>query len=304
MLLGKHYSVRVQRVGRLELDLPMRVELSSDTWAILTQEDTDLLALEVSRRVRREQLSVVRESGWSRQANDGTQVPLPGIEIRDDASPEGVLVPDLLAAISFLTDAVLNHASRVHLDRYVAENAEDERLLAEFGTDTPVSRSTVSVATRTFKMSVTPEAIAAVLERQVGVRLYADAVRSGFDPARFRDFWRLLESAFNAQGDQLVDLLADYPPAQEMGFDRDELEQLLVLRGRASHAATRPEASLRELVDVSSSCARALPRLHNLAERVILTKQSWGHPTSGVAEIVPLTAFVGRGNNVTYRTTR
>jgi hypothetical protein len=70
-----------------------------------------------------------------------SQQPLPGIEVRNDAPPEGVLVPDLLAAISFLTDAVLDHASRLHLDRYVAEDADDERLLAEFGTDVPVSRT-------------------------------------------------------------------------------------------------------------------------------------------------------------------
>lgn len=300
MLLVRHYSVRVRGNGGLRLDLPMRVDLSSDSWAVLTDEDGDLLALAVTRRVRRELLKVVPNSGWSRHTDDGTDEQLPGLDLRDDASPEGVLVPDLLAAISFLTDAVLHHASRIDLDRYVAEDAEDERMLAQSGTDIPVSRSTVRVATRTFVMSVTPAAIAAVLKRQVGVRLYADAVRSGFEPARFRDFWRVLESAFNLQGDSLVKLLADYPPAQALGFDREELEQMLVLRGRASHAATRPEASLREVVEVSSSCAGALPRLHNLVERVILTKEAWGFPTVGVAEIAPLAAFVGRSGGVTY----
>jgi hypothetical protein len=204
------------------------------------------------------------------------------------------LVADLLAAISFLTNAVLDHASRIYLDRYVAENVEDERMLAQFATDIPACRTMAGMATRTFTMSVTPGAISAVLKQQVGVRLYADAVRSRFEPARFRDFWRVLESAFNLRDAALVNLLAKYPPARDIGFDREELEQMLVLRGRASHAATRPEASLRELAEVSSSCADALPRLHNLVERVILTKQAWGFPTVGVAEIAPLVAYVGR----------
>jgi hypothetical protein len=108
--------------------------------------------------------------------------------------------------------------------------------------------------------------------------------------ARFRELWRVLESAFTRSDDELVALLADYAPTQAMGFTRDELRQLLVLRGRASHAASK--AGLTELVAVERECSQRLPCLKNLAERVILTKRSWGFPTTYVDELMPLAGYV------------
>jgi hypothetical protein len=122
------------------------------------------------------------------------------------------------------------------------------------------------------------------------LRIYADALKLGTGAARFRELWRVLESAFNRQDDELVALLADYPPARAMAFSRDELKQLLVLRGKASHAASR--AGVKQLLAVERECSHRLARLKNLAERVILTKRSWGYPTRGVDELVPLSAYV------------
>ena len=100
----------------------------------------------------------------------------------------------------------------------------------------------------------------------------------------------MLESAFNVQGDKLVALLADYPPAQAMAFSRGELNQLLLLRGKASHAVSK--AGVTQLLAVEWECSLRLTRLKNLAERVILTKRSWGYPKKGVDELVALSAFV------------
>jgi hypothetical protein len=50
---------------------------------------------------------------------------------------------------------------------------------------------------------------------------------------------------------------------------------------------------VNELVAVDNQCTEALPRLKNLVERVILTEQNWGYPTTGVQELVPPQAFVG-----------
>ncbi len=102
----------------------------------------------------------------------------------------------------------------------------------------------------------------------------------------------MLEAAFARDGDKLVDLLAQYQPAQQMGFDRDELRALLILRGRASHAQSK--AGLRELVAVEHECGNRLTRLKNLAERVILTKKDWGYPTLATDELTPLRAYMGR----------
>jgi hypothetical protein len=82
-----------------------------------------------------------------------------------------------------------------------------------------------------------------------------------------------------------------YPAATRLKFDRDELERLRVLRGRASHAQSRAKAGKQELVDVERDCARAIPRLKTLVERVILTKKSWGYPTIDVEELTPVQAY-------------
>lgn len=121
------------------------------------------------------------------------------------------------------------------------------------------------------------------------MRLYADAVRLTLDLARFRELWRVLESALAETGKQLVDLLAAYPPAQQLEFGHGELSGLLTLRGRASHAQTK--GGVQQLAAVERECRQ---RLQNLVERVILTKQHWGHPTPGVAELTPLQAYIDR----------
>ena len=56
---------------------------------------------------------------------------------------------------------------------------------------------------------------------------------------RFREFWRVLESAFGQKDAELLDSLAEFRPAIHLGFALEELRQLQILRGRASHAETQ-----------------------------------------------------------------
>jgi hypothetical protein len=83
-----------------------------------------------------------------------------------------------------------------------------------------------------------------------------------------------------------------------MEFDRDELRELHTLRGRASHAESR--SGVHELEHVERECGARLARLSCLAERVILTKRSWGYPTTAVEELSPLLAYVRREGRVVY----
>jgi hypothetical protein len=125
------------------------------------------------------------------------------------------------------------------------------------------------------------------LPRSAGLRLYSDALHGTRPTSQFRDYWRALESAFGKNGNPLVDLLANYPPALELRFTHDELGRLLILRNRAGHANSRPEVGLQEIVEVNRDCGNSLPRLKSLAKRVVLTKKIWGYPTLGVEEIQP-----------------
>ena len=58
---------------------------------------------------------------------------------------------------------------------------------------------------------------------------------------------------------------------------------------------------MKELIAAERECSQKLARLSNLAERVILTKRSWGYPTKEVEELVQLVAFVESSGSVTYR---
>ncbi len=69
------------------------------------------------------------------------------------------------------------------------------------------------------------------------------------------------------------------------------LRQLLVLRGRASHAQSK--TGIRELTLVERACSTHLPRLRCLAQRVILTKADRGRPSRDVDELSPLRAYIG-----------
>jgi hypothetical protein len=92
--------------------------------------------------------------------------------------------------------------------------------------------------------------------------------------ARFREMWRVLEAAFQPRDSESIGRLAEYGPATEMGFDRGELREVHTLRGRASRAELR--SGVRELEHVERECGARIARLGCLAERVILTKRSWG----------------------------
>ncbi len=134
------------------------------------------------------------------------------------------------------------------------------------------------------------------------MRLYSDAVKLPLEVAQFRELWRVLESAFARSDDELVKLLTSYPPAQQLAFDDAELQDLLVLRGRASHAQSK--AGVLELIAVERDCGKRLGRLKSLVERVILTKEHWGYPTVGVEELAPLQAYVGPHGEPVIRRTR
>jgi hypothetical protein len=103
------------------------------------------------------------------------------------------------------------------------------------------------------------------MPKTAGLRLYADAVALPADVAKYCELWRCLESAFGLKEGDLVKALASYEPAQELGFDAEELRELQVLRGRLSHAESR--AGLEEILRVGDQASKRVARLKCLVER-------------------------------------
>jgi hypothetical protein len=147
--------------------------------------------------------------------------------------------------------------------------------LVALGADQPLRllKARLSIQTAIFS-TLTSETLAHLLEREVGLALYNDALSLSQPVARFREFWRVLEAAFGEDGDKLVALLSAFPPAQELGYTATELKDLLVLRGRASHAQS--SAGLVEYERVNNLVSDKVERIRCLAAQVLLTKKTWG----------------------------
>jgi hypothetical protein len=296
--------VRARPDPRLaDLDLPLRVVLSPESVVTFDRrpaEATPEAPYQIisETRVDPRRLELVTDTGSWRERPDGTRESIHALRLTGSATPQGPTAHDVLTALSFMTDVPFNmSASPFERPIFVPETSEENELLDEFGTrllHTPLSGRT---ATRTFSARLDPEAIQRLLPKRVGLQLYADAISLAHPVAQYRELWRVLESAFGAEGEELVGLLKRYEPAKQIDFTPHELAQLYVLRGRASHAQSR--LGISEISAVASQCSARIPRLKCLVERVIITKKSWGLDTLAYEELFRLTSWVGpeRGEN-------
>ncbi len=297
MLLHTVYTVVTSANKIPSLVLPLTISLDANTKASLVEQESGI-QLHIDRKIDHTRLELVEVSGRYKKLPDGTEEPVPTLRLVEDEALENILSQDFISALTFLTDTPITLSRPPHSDRFVPETDEDRKLLERFGTDQPYDRISAAVSTRSSSTrGVTIKTITDLMPRRVGLRLYANAMKANLAVAQFREFWRILEAAFGERGDKLVALLAKYEPARKLGFDEAEVKQLLLLRDRASHAQS--SAGIKELVYVDQECSSQLPRLKNLCERVILTKKSWGYPTVGTDELLPLAGFIGPANSMT-----
>jgi hypothetical protein len=126
------------------------------------------------------------------------------------------------------------------------------------------------------------------LAERPGIRALWEARLAASPVSRFRDLWRTLELAFGAQGKTLREKLLALPATTELGFDAEELTDYEILRGRASHAASR--LGHREAATVFYLTGQRIPRLEALVERVLLTKGENADGEVVVDELLPFRA--------------
>jgi hypothetical protein len=169
MLLRTVYTVTPS--GRADVpgvNLPLEIGLAESVWARLEQGSSGL-RLVVDRRVDRDALEVVPESGVFREHPYGSLAELPALRIRVDERPEHVLAVDLLSAISFLSDVSLSVSRPIDEDRFVAEDEGDRETLADLGTDDVYNETGFTFATHTFGgVALTAERFSNLLRRRAG----------------------------------------------------------------------------------------------------------------------------------------
>jgi hypothetical protein len=214
--------------------------------------------------------------------------------------PELPLFSQKLAKIShllsFLTDIPIRNAHRV-FDTLEPESTDDERLLKKFGTRDVAVRLDNLVGIRTFVLGELLDGhICELSKKESGLALYAQALLMNQASGRFRELWRVLESAFGKKDDDLLKCLIEFKATQELEFTARELKDLLILRGRVSHAESRK--GLEEIARVNGKARDRIPRLKSLVERVILTKKTWGSMGLGAKSLAPLAGYVKKRDSV------
>lgn len=177
--------------------------------------------------------------------------------------------------LSFITDTPIRHSSRIAEHCLVPDSVDDVARLDALGTRRIHHSLRLSMIARSTDLSINDQSLMKYLgTKEAGLALYSQALLVQEPIATYREFWKILESAFGEKDDSLIRLVALFPPATKLGFEHGELKALLVLRGRASHANSR--SGIKELRSVSQLVSAALPRLKCLVEQVILTKKTWG----------------------------
>ncbi|HEX9241740.1 MAG TPA: hypothetical protein VF875_04800 [Anaeromyxobacter sp.] len=211
--------------------------------------------------------------------------------IVSNPAPVWEFIGAVVDALALLYDAPLT-VTHAGADELIPENAADEGTLRRLGTNRVVLRIRGNVrVVGPMPVSNLDIAVRKLLPKHAGLRLYSEAAHLQGAVSQYRELWRVLESAFGREGEGLVELLSTFKPALAMGFTKREIKGLLVLRGRASHAASK--GGLREVMNVSALARSRLGRLDGLVKRVLVTKKSWGQPTTAVEEVVPDTGHVG-----------
>jgi hypothetical protein len=287
MLARQWFKVRPKARGRLDLSLPIEVELGAETTAVLREGKEDYLTLTLDRRIDPSKVRLEAHSGHKVRLADGSHADVPALRVPDNSNVGAI---DVTAAITFLTDVPLAASHGERMGQMVAEDETDRAVIEAWETHHVFLPTTALPQMRSVDVEVDSEAIESLLPKTVGLRLYADAISLDADVAAYRELWRVLESAFGLQDKDLVDALADYPEARALDFDHAELQSLSVLRGRISHAGSK--GGLTELLKVGGEASNRIARLKNLVERVIITKASWGSKGGGVKDAPPIGGYI------------
>ena len=221
--------------------------------------------------------------------------------LNDDESIKYIFVPEsvelpydlsnYIYIISFLNNIPIRIAHKLGQDQLRPENEKDEEKLNGFPTKTIYQQLSAKLEIISSpRFNLFDNACEELIEKDIGLELYSSALFAGSSIKAFQEYWKLLESAFGCKNKDLVLIISDYNPAKQLGFTLDELNELFVLRGRASHSESK--AGLEEVHIVRKETFKKLSRLKCLCEQLLLTKKTWGCKTINIKRIGELKNYI------------
>ncbi len=272
-------------------ELPLEVDLGGAFVNVSHDASDEQLDLTVDLSVNPSTLRVETNSGTRDSAID-TQIPMVAVPEIGEASLFAGRVAD---AVAFISRNPLALSRKSVSPELVPENEHDLTVLAALGTREVLTRLSGTTGV-TMRLPLVSTNVSILCQRPSAIRLYGDALKMGTSTGRVREMWRVLEAAFGAKGQELVDLLSRCEAAQDMEFTKQELQDLHTLRGRASHASSR--ADFDEVASVERESAKVVARLQGLAEALIVRKADWGSRTVAVDPSSPRYPYVRRDGSI------
>jgi hypothetical protein len=275
-------------------ELPLEIEVKEGRAEVSQAEAERRLNLVVEIPIDRTTLRLERHTGVRPAENHNEELAAIDVPERGVA---GVVARQVSDAVAFITRCPMTMFGKAEAPELIPDDVADVAALDRFGTRLvywPLSGRAQAV----MRLPLVQKNLAALYERAAGIRLYADALRMGTSAGQLREFWRVLEAAFGAKGDELVGLLSECGVATDMEFTPAELRNLLVLRGRASHASSRAE--IEEVAAVEREAAGVVGRLQGLAESLIVRKADWGMRTVAVDSGAPRYPYARRDGTVVF----
>lgn len=201
------------------------------------------------------------------------------------------IVRSIQRILTFSLEISVKFYGKPGFTEFVTESQFDEQILRYFGNLRTYTEVRASFSIRTpASLLFDNSTLEALLEREVGLAILCDALATTRPIGRYREFWRVLESAFALKNKPLVDQLSKFPPVLELGFDKSEIKEMWIIRGRASHAES--SSGLQEYATVSSEVENRLERLRFLTIQVLLTKATWGQRSLGVRRLAHIRSCV------------
>jgi hypothetical protein len=274
-------------------ELPLTVDVDKSRVEV-TEDDEAEQRLNVLVDVPVDPSGLRLELNSGMRASEDSDDQLPAIDVPESAV-SGVVARQVADAIAFITRCPMTMFGSGEAPELVPDDDADAEALGRLGTRL-VYRPLSGRAGVVMQLPLVAVNVAAIYERASGIRLYADALRMGTSAGKLREFWRVLEAAFGAKDDELVDLLSRCEAATDMEFTHDELRELLVLRGRASHASSR--SRIEEIATVERAATEVVGRLQGLAESIIVRKAEWGIRTVSVDPAAPRFPYARRDGTV------
>ena len=278
MKLITFYSLSKPELTLSRASYPMKFKYSENVQVdIEIKENANGWELRMSEEINSAKLKVAESKSTYVENLQGEKIYLKVIDV-SECNPIGSELPkNITNALTFLYDSKINMSIKISEAYLEPENEKEQKLLESFETKTIRQPGILTIQAGMSSPKFDASAILHLIPKTIGLEIYAQAISTNESLIQFRELWRVLESAFTLTDEKLCKTLSKFQPVMDVPLSYQSIKNLLVLRGRASHANSKKGANEARALRVE--CEENLSTLKNLVSIVIDHKSPWGNPS-------------------------